>query len=224
MNDGWVWRDMIGPLSRTGPVSIAKTDGCGSLEEMARRLLDDFPGQLCLFGHSMGGRVALEATALAPDRIVGLGLFGTGAHGLIPGEDEGRRALVRLAQSEGMAAVSRAWLPPMLAVCNRTNELMTSGITAMLGRCDPAAFALQQQALLNRPDRTDLLPQISCPTLLMVGEEDILFPPALHVEMAARIARSDLHILPAGGHMAPAEIGDAFGEIASEWLRERFRL
>lgn len=220
MNDGWVWHDLVGPLSRVARVSIATTDGCASLTDMADRLLGDFAGELCVIGHSMGGRVALEAVALAPERIIALGLLGTGAHGLVSGEEEGRRALVRLARAEGMTAVARAWLPPMLAVRSRSNPATVDGITRMLERCDPEVFALQQEALLNRPDRSGLLSRIVCPTLLVVGEEDSLFPPALHADMARTIPRSDLHILEHAGHMAPAEVGDAMASIVVDWVKD----
>ena len=38
MNDGWVWRHQFGALSRIAPVTVARTDGCGSLREMAERI------------------------------------------------------------------------------------------------------------------------------------------------------------------------------------------
>ena len=63
MNDGWVWRHQLGPLSRLGPVTIASNDGCDSLKDMASRILSASQGPLAVAGHSMGGRVALEVVA-----------------------------------------------------------------------------------------------------------------------------------------------------------------
>ena len=42
-----------------------------SLPAMARIVLDQAPDTFDLFGHSMGGRIALEVYRLAPERVVG---------------------------------------------------------------------------------------------------------------------------------------------------------
>ena len=45
---------------------------------------------------------------------------------------------------------------------------------------------------MTRPDSTPLLSTIHCPTLIVVGEEDTLTPPALSEEMHRAIAGSEL--------------------------------
>ena len=60
-------------------------DGYGtadSLQQMARIALDQAPDSFDLFGHSMGGRVALEVYRLAPERVRRLALVSTGVHSL----------------------------------------------------------------------------------------------------------------------------------------------
>ena len=75
MNDGWIWRHQIGQLSRITSVTIARTDGCDSLAAMADRILGHTAGPLMVIGHSMGGRVALEVVARAPERVKRLALL-----------------------------------------------------------------------------------------------------------------------------------------------------
>jgi pimeloyl-ACP methyl ester carboxylesterase len=219
MNDGWVWRHQIGALSRIAPVTIANNDGCGSLGGMAERVLAASQGPLAVIGHSMGGRVALEVAARAPERVVRLGLLDTGAGGAAEAEGAGRMRLVELAREDGMAAVAREWLPPMLAPANRANGGMIAGITEMLERCTPDNFALQQHALMARPDRTVLLPAIGCPTLVATGSEDAWAPPAQHRAMADALPAATLKIIEGAGHMAPVEAPEALTSILSDWLR-----
>ena len=218
MNDGWVWRHQIGALSRIGPVTVARNDGCGSLAEMAERILAGSQGPLAVIGHSMGGRVALEAVALAPERVVRLGLLDTGAGGASESERAGRMRLVDIARREGMTAVAREWLPPMLAPANRENEGLVTGITEMLERCTPEDFALQQQALMERPDRTMLLPAIPCPALVVTGSEDAWAPPAQHRAMADALPRGRAHVIEGSGHMLPVEAPEALTALVFEWL------
>lgn len=218
MNDGWVWRHQVGALSRLAPVNIARTDGCGTLEEMAERIVTGTAGPLLVIGHSMGGRVALEVAALAPDRLSAIALLDSGASGPRESERAGRMNLVEIARSEGMAAVAREWLSPMLAAKNRENGGLVTGITEMLERCSPETFALQQQALLNRPDRTRLLAQIECPLLAMTGSEDEWAPAAQHEAMANAAPKGRLEVVPGAGHMLPVEAPDAVTEILVDFL------
>ena len=218
MNDAWVWRLQAGPLSRIAPVTVANNDGCDSLGAMAERILALSHGPLAVVGHSMGGRAALEVAARAPERLAGLALLDTGAGGPAEGEAAGRLRLVELARREGMAAVAREWLPPMLAPEHRSDHGLITGITRMLERCTPDIFAAQQQALLGRPDRTALLPSIACPTLVATGSEDAWAPPGQHKAMADAIPGAVLRVVEGSGHMLPVEAPEALTDLLVEWV------
>lgn len=219
MNDGWVWRHQIGPLSRIAPVLVASNDGCDSLAAMAARIVAGTAGPIAVVGHSMGGRVAIEVAEQAPDRVVRLALLDTGAAAAPEQEEAGRLRLVAIARERGMAAVAAEWLPPMLAPANRGNEGLVHGITAMLERCTPEIFAGQQRALIERPDRTALLPSIACPALIATGSEDAWAPPAQHEEMARAMANARLRIVEGSGHMLPVEATEAVTGMLVEWAR-----
>lgn len=220
MNDAWVWRHQIGALSRFAPVVVADNDGFDSLGAMAEHILSVGRGPMMVIGHSMGGRVALEVAVRAPGRVVRLGLLDTGAGG--PGEAEaaGRMKLVDLARGQGMAAVAREWLPPMLAPANRVNQGLVGGITEMLERCTPDIFAGQQKALIERSDRTTFLSAIACPTFIAAGSEDEWASPAQHGEMAEAIPNATLRIIAGSGHMLPVEAPEALTELLVDWLRD----
>ena len=84
---------IYGPQLAAFPDSRA-IDGYGladTLESMARVALDQAPDTFDLFGHSMGGRVALEVFRIAPERVRRLALVSTGIHPLKDGEREKRR-------------------------------------------------------------------------------------------------------------------------------------
>ena len=67
----------------------------------------------------MGGRVALEIVRRAPERVLRLALLDTGFRARpagAAGEDEKARrlALLALAREEGMRAMAREWVRPMV--------------------------------------------------------------------------------------------------------------
>jgi pimeloyl-ACP methyl ester carboxylesterase len=93
-------------------------------------------------------------------------------------------------------------------------------IHQMIARASPAQFEAQIEALLARPDRTDLLGAIHVPTLVLCGCEDAWSPLARHEEMARRIPGSRLVAVPDCGHMGTMERPDAVTAALREWLQE----
>jgi pimeloyl-ACP methyl ester carboxylesterase len=51
----------------------------------------------------------------------------------------------------------------------------------------------------------ETLPTIAVPTLVVVGTEDVLTPPAEAATMAAAIPKARLDVIPAAGHRANLE-------------------
>jgi pimeloyl-ACP methyl ester carboxylesterase len=195
-------------------------DGYGqvdTLEGMARVVLEQAPESFDLFGHSMGGRVALEVFRLAPNRVRRLALASTGVHSIGEGEPAKRRALQAIGHDDGFAALVGTWLPPMVAEHNRSKPIYG----AMRQMCLDAGqnvFDAQINAQLTRPEQESLLAQIRCPTLVMTGELDAWSPPAQHEAIAARIADSTLEIVAGAGHMLPLEAPETVNQAIAAWL------
>ena len=59
--------------------------------------------------------------------------------------------------------------------------------------------------MAQRPDMTAALPEIRCPTLVVVGSEDASSPPAEMRGMAAAIPAARFVEIPAAGHLSPLE-------------------
>ncbi len=64
------------------------------------------------------------------------------------------------------------------------------------------------------------LPRVQAPTLAVVGEEDVLTPPALSRQIAEQVPHGRLHIMPGRGHAAALEDVPAFCQIVLDFLRE----
>jgi pimeloyl-ACP methyl ester carboxylesterase len=215
--DETVWADIPERLADVAEVKILSFGGFSSIAAMAEHVLAVAPQRFALAGHSMGGRVALEAMRSAPSRIAGLALLNTGVHTVRDGEPQSRGRLLRLAYERGMSALAAEWLPPMMAGGPRTADLM-SRLTAMIERSTPDVYAGQINALLNRPDALPVLPAIDVPTLLLSGSEDTWSPVSQHETMRRRIPHATLFEIHAAGHMAPFERPDAVAVALREWL------
>ena len=72
------------------------------------------------------------------------------------------------------------------------------------------------EALRDRPDSRPLLAAIRVPTLVVVGEEDAVTPPAVAESMQRAIPGSRLEVIPGAGHLVPMEQPAAF---TARWSR-----
>ena len=192
-----------------------------SLVEMARIALAEADamgaGQFDLFGHSMGGRVALEVFRLAPHRVRRMALSSTGVHPVGKDEPAKREALKAIGHSQGFAALVDTGLPPMVAEANRADPAIYGALRAMCLTMNQAVFDAQINALVTRPEVESLLAQISCTTLVLTGEHDDWASPAQHQAIAQAIAPSQLVIVPGAGHMVQFEAPEAVNAAITRW-------
>jgi pimeloyl-ACP methyl ester carboxylesterase len=71
---------------------------------------------------------------------------------------------------------------------------------------------------MHRVDSRPDLPRIAVPTLVAVGEHDILTPPELAEEMAAAIPGARLARIPGAAHLPPMETPEAVTTLLRDWL------
>jgi pimeloyl-ACP methyl ester carboxylesterase len=209
MCDAGVWRAQIAAFGGAWDVRVPDFHGLDSFDAMAEAALALADGPFALAGHSMGGRVAMQVAAAAPDRVLRLALLDTGAHLPTAGEAESRLALVATGEREGVEAVIQTWLPPMLAPANREDSALWNEIAAMQRRAGVQTLKRQQQALLNRRDGFAQLDTVKVPTAFITGALDAWSPPEQHREMQAHVAGSTLTVIDDCGHMAPMEAPEA---------------
>ena len=72
--------------------------------------------------------------------------------------------------------------------------------------------------MMHRPDSTALLPQITVPTLVIVGEEDELTPPEDSRRIAEAVPGATLVTIPGAGHLSNLEQPDAFNAALTAFL------
>ena len=170
-------------------------------------------------GLSMGGYIALAFWRLHRERILALVLADTRAGADTEEGKQKRRETIELARHEGPVAVARAMLPGMVGKSTREREpSVVAMMRAMLESASVESIIGASEAMMNRPDATSLLPTIDVPTLIVVGEEDVLTPPKESSAMHSAIRGSRLEIIPGAGHVSNVERPAAFNQVVSEFL------
>src|SRR6266702_2340829 len=173
-----------------------------------------------LCGLSMGGYVAFAFLRKYPQRLKGLILADTR-----PGADsaEGRanrENVARLALSQGTGAIADLQLPKLISEYTRQpHPEVEARIRQMINAATPQGIAAGSRGMAQRADSTDLLASISCPTLVLVGEQDVLTPPDVAQDYASKIANAQFVTLPKAGHLSNMEQPEAFVHAVSGFLR-----
>jgi 3-oxoadipate enol-lactonase len=170
-------------------------------------------------GLSMGGYVTLAFWRLHRERVLALVLADTRAGADTEEGKQKRRETIDLARHEGPTAVARALLPGMIGKSTREREpSVVAAMRAMLESTSVDSIVGASEAMMNRPDATSLLATIDVPTLIIVGEEDVLTPPKESRAMHAAIPGSRLEIIPSAGHVSNVERPAAFNQVLTEFI------
>jgi len=173
-------------------------------------------------GCSMGGYLALALMRLAPNYFRGLLLVDTRSQADAPEALDGRLKLLKVAEEQGPAAVVADMESKLLGeTTRRERPAVVAQLRALALRNSNASVAGMVRALMSRKDTTSLLGGIRVPTLIVVGEEDAITPPALSQQMHAAIPGSTLEVLPRVGHLPNLENPQAFNDMLTRFLAHR---
>jgi 3-oxoadipate enol-lactonase len=227
-----LWDPQVAALSPTHRCLAPDLAGFGDSEacEGICRMEDYAADALALLDHagvdravvcglSMGGYVALALAAAAPERLRGLVLADTRAGADSPEAAAGRHAAAEQVLAEGTGAFAPGFLPKALGASTPAERpAVRARVEALVLEAAPSAVAAAQRGMAVRPDRHGILPGLAVPVLIVVGEEDVITPPAESRRMAEAIAGSRLVVLPAAGHLANLENPAAFNRELAGFL------
>ncbi|MEM9583007.1 MAG: alpha/beta hydrolase [Pseudomonadota bacterium] len=197
----------------------AEMDAFDTIAGFAQWVLDDLTSKgaerFHLVGHSMGGMVAQEMVALAPERIDRLVLYGTGAEGVLPGRFETIETSKRRALTEGSRITARrisaTWFLHKEAAfayadCAAIAELSSS--RAILAGLDA----------MGRWSGTANLPLVSSRTLVVWGDRDRTYQWSQTQQLWQSVPNASLAVMPDCAHAAHLEKPDLFNHIILDFL------
>ena len=185
-------------------------------------LLDELGiGKAVLAGISMGGYISFAFYRLFPSRVQALVLLDTKAGADSEEGKKGRIELARRVRSGEIEKIADEWAQRLFAPQTiKTRSGLVSTVRDAIARSSPEAIANASLAMMERPDSTPLLSGISCPVLIMVGEEDRLTPVNETRLMASHIKDARLEVIKGAGHLACLEEPDQVNSIIMKFLSD----
>lgn len=186
------------------------------------QLLDSVSIQepVTVVGLSMGGYVAFEMLRQAPRRIRALGLCSTRATSDTEDEISKRMKTAEQIRREGLVPQIEVLLPRLLGRTTLAQKPKISDyVRSLILANEPGGIADSLEAMAYRRDSTDLLSGISCPTLIVVGAEDVLIPMTQSQDMQQGIPDAHTAVIHQAGHLVNLEQPRAFNEALRGFLR-----
>ena len=175
--------------------------------------------QAILVGLSMGGYILFNLYRKYPERIKGLLFADTRASADTPEVRAGRFQLAQTAYHKGIQSVAEAMIPKLLGVSTMKHRAhVVEEVRNMITANSVAGIIGDLMAMSERSDATSLLPKIKCPTLVVVGDEDMATPPEEVKRFSSSIPGARFETIPKAGHLSNLENPDAFNRICIRFL------
>jgi pimeloyl-ACP methyl ester carboxylesterase len=167
-------------------------------------------------GLSMGGYLSFELYRRRPGLFRGLVLCDTRPGADTPEGAAGREAFAKNALEKGLHWVADEMTPKLLRP--QPDPAAVREVRSLIGQGTPAGVAAAQRGMARRPDSTPTLAAVTCPTLVVVGAEDTLTPPAEAAKMVAGIKGAKLATIPGAGHLPNIESPAAYDLALQEFV------
>lgn len=216
--DSTMWADFVPLLSKKytiltidlsgfGFSDLLPNTGIADMADAVLAVLEFEKVQSCiLIGHSMGGYVSLAIAQKKPEILLGLGLFHSHPYKDSPSKIQNRLKTIGFIQRHGIAPFVghfvRNLFPPAFVVDNKqfVEELIHK---TSMHHSDAVIAA--SHAMIERGDRTDVLTNLACPTLFIVGDLDNAISAEHSLQQLSLPKVASVHLLENVGHMGMFE-------------------
>ncbi len=234
--DHTMWNAQIEALSKKYRVIAPDLRGFGESEASSgvvsmNRFADDLallldhagvrvPVFVC--GLSMGGYIAFAFWRKYAARLAGLILCDTRAANDAPTGAAARIETAERVVREGAGFLAESMPAKILSShTQRERPQITAGLREVILRTKPLGIAAAARGMAQRDDFTAELKNIASPTLIVVGEDDGISPPAEMRATAAAIPGAECVVISQAGHMSPMERPAEVNEAIERFLAAR---
>jgi len=238
--DGEVWSNQIEFLKDKFHLIVPDLPGTGKSEmiddmsmegmaEVIKHILDlDFPKVPLsggfrggVIGHSMGGYITLAFAEKYPDYLNALGLFHSTAYADSEEKKATRKKGIEFIRQNGAFEFLKSTTPDLFSpdskshIQNSIEEFIDS-----LKPFSPEALIAYYEAMIQRPDRVEVLKKSTVPVLFIMGEYDIAVPLQDALQQCYLPEKSYIHLLKKSGHMGMMEEPEKANRILKEFSQQ----
>jgi pimeloyl-ACP methyl ester carboxylesterase len=201
--------EMINDMSIEGMSEVIKETLSFELQKFLRQPAEE----LCLIGHSMGGYIALAFAEKYPELLSSIALVHSSAFADSEEKKSNRLKSIEFVKKNGAFEFLKAVITDLFTETWAANnpQMIDRQIEKSKNFTDSAIIAYYQ-AMINRPNRTDVLKNFNKPILFIIGEHDKAVPFEQSMQQCYLPNQSHIHILRHSAHMGMLEEADKVNE------------
>ena len=234
--DHTVWSRQVDFLKAHCKVITPDLPGSGNSEVIHYSLsavsVDDFAqyiqamlqhagiNECIMLGHSMGGYVTLSFAEKYPAQLLGFGFVHSTAFADSEEKKAVRQRAIGTMADYGSAAFVRSTTPNTFGAAFKKEH--PEAVEALIERGKNVTIeALQQYytAMMNRPDRTNVLANSKVPVLFIIGLEDAAAPAADVLKQVPLSGEAHVHTIAGVGHMGMWEAADKVNDYLLQFIQ-----
>ena len=230
---GAVWKNQVAFLKDYFLLVVPDLPGSGqsdmtddmSMDGMAdvlKMILDkESISQVKMIGHSMGGYITLSFVKKYSNYLTGFGLFHSSAYADSEEKKATRKKGIEFIRHHGAFEFLKTSSPNLFSpITKEQNPSLVDEFVGSLNNFSAPALVSYYEAMMQRPDTTQLLTTTSLPVLFVLGEYDNAVPVQDGLKQSHLPEKSYIHILHQSGHMGMLEETGKSNEILQKYLHQ----
>jgi pimeloyl-ACP methyl ester carboxylesterase len=231
--DSRVWENQEPVLEKNFQLIIPDLPGSGqsastedlSMEGMARVLkaiLDELKVETCIMiGHSMGGYIALAFAELFADRLKAFGLFHSTAYADNEEKKTARRRGIEFIQEQGPDKFLEQSTRNLFSEeFRKKNPAEVQEFIDRFTNFPAQSLVNYYEAMMQRPDRTQVLKDFTGPVMFIIGQHDNAIPPDQVLEQCHLPRLAYIQLLMHSGHLGMIEEAAASTGFLEKFLKD----
>ncbi len=230
--DGSIWKHQIKYLQNNFQICVPHLRGSGtsvlgtkklSVEAMAddlKVMLEKENITRCiLLGHSMGGYVTLAFAEKYPETLEAFGLIHSTAYADSEEKKEARTKSIEMVKQKGPFELMKTVVPNLFSenFKEKHNDVVEQ-LVEENKQFSAEAIIGYTEAMMNRPDRTEVLKNAKVPVLFFIGEEDKAVNPKDAITQSSLPSVCSVKVVPGIAHMGMLEATEILNECISEFV------
>ena len=228
---GDVWNNQIEYLKERYKLIVPDLPGSGKSEmiddmsiagmaEVIKNILDkEASPPSVLIGHSMGGYISLAFVKKYPQYLDAFGLVHSTAYADSEEKKTVRKKGIEFIKQHGPFKFLKTTIPNLYsAVFKEAKPAFVEKQIDRLKDFTDTALVAYYTAMMERPDRIEVLKTVRIPVLFIIGEYDYAIPLEESLRQCHLPEKAYIHFLKKSGHMGMLEEPEKVNRILDDFL------
>jgi pimeloyl-ACP methyl ester carboxylesterase len=196
--DSQVWVNQVDFLSGSFQLIVPDLDGSGQSDFIPEVFsMDDHAEMLAallrsenieaahIVGHSMGGYIALALAEKHPEMLLSLCLFHSSAYADNEEKIASRRKSIQFIKQNGSQKFLEQSTPNLFSdITKEKKPELAQELITRYSNFNPNSLVHYYEAMIQRPDRSEVLRKIAKPVLIIAGDHDNAINPKHSLEQS----------------------------------------